>query len=144
MDPILIKFELCAEDRARLDRIAEGLENLKPSPLAGEAADVMAQLANTIKVAEGSADTAPAPELPDPADTAAPFAAVLVVTQELVRQKAIELSAANGGKLKARVRAVVNTYSPSITELPEAALSEVWARLVALEKEVDKNGDVNN
>lgn len=110
-----ITIQLCAEDRARLDRILAALEN-QPDHVA-QPAQVPAE------EPQPTEDTAPwekpaeAKEVPN-------------ITHNVIQKKVVELSAA--GK-KAEVREVVMAYASKVSDIPEDKLAEVWKKLYALE-----------
>ena len=156
-----ITIELCAEDRARLDRLAEALERktcdkcvataleYKEAVLAEAQADPIQQkLAETLAKAstptekpteaagEAKADPAPIDHPADetlPWETAAPAEeAKQTITQDQLQQKVMQLAAANNGALKAKVRQIVNAYAKKVSDIPEDKRDEVWYRLTAL------------
>lgn len=155
-----IIIELCAEDRARLDRLAEALEALqppttrieRPNPDQLTIDDVQQKLAETLAKAEtpaeppknateeAKAETLPTDhptaeetpwEEPAPAEDAKPAA-----TLEQIQQKVVQLAAGNNGAKKARVREIINAYAKKVSDLPVDKWDEVWYKLTALEKEV--------
>ena len=159
-----ITIELCAEDRARLDRLAEALERKTCDKCVSSALEVLGQrpaaetdpiqqkLADTLAKAETpteapknaagevKAETAPTDhpvdeELPWKEDTQ-PEGVKPTVTLEQIQRKVTLLAAADAGKKKARVREIVNAYAKKVSLLPEDKWTEVWDKLTALEKEV--------
>ena len=113
-----IVFELCAEDRARMDNILAALREL-----------------STPKVEEVKpeqhpvADPFPAPtEVAAPAETARTIPADIKV--EEVQAKVVALSAA--GK-KDAVRAIVKSYAEKVSDIPADKRGEVWVKLCELE-----------
>ena len=127
-----IVFELCAEDRARLDKIIEGLGRHDCSRCAN---DVAKYVVGTLETAQEPAnapepikdETAPPePEVVAPA-TEAPVA---TVDKSDIQRKVVELSAA--GK-KAQVRDVITAYAAKVSDIPEDKTAEVWQKLTALE-----------
>lgn len=159
-----ITIELCAEDRARLDRLAEALERracdkcvaaalgmigttkqpVEADPLQQKLAETLAKAnAPTEKPTEaaGEAKATPAP-IDHPADdtlpweTAAPAEeAKPTITQEQLQQKVTQLAAANNGALKVKVREIVTAYAKKVSDVPEDKRAEVWDKLTDLEKE---------
>ena len=136
MNEIKIITELCAEDRARLDRIAGLLE-----------ADIEAKLRTPKTTAETPQKTAePEPQgntQPEPATQAQPQKAEPVsaeteepkpekvyVNVEDIRRLVVTLSAS--GK-KDKAREVIQTYARTVSDLPADKYAEVWAKLKALE-----------
>lgn len=134
-----ITIELCAEDRARLDKIIAGLAGLTPScdACVKQVLDIV-QPAPAVKpqnepqAAEEPAktETLPKEETPAAAEEDKPS-----ITLAQVQQKVIQLSAANKGAKKNAVREVVNAYAARVTDLPEDKWLEVWDKLTALEQE---------
>ena len=134
-----ITLELCAEDRARLDRLAEALEkyphkceNCAKSVAEGVAAFVAKEVNNQseepdIKAQEPTKEEPPAT---NPADEPEPS-----VTLEQIQQKVIELAAGNNGAKKAKVREIINAYAQKVSDLPVDKWEEVWDKLTALESE---------
>jgi hypothetical protein len=160
-----ITIELCTEDRARLDRLtaalekraaqeepltvidpmqkalAETLAKATPSETAGnepQATEEPTKAETPIK--EETRETAPW----DPIETFAqhgekpkPEEAKPAVTLPQIQQKVVQLSAADNGKKKAKVREIIVAYSPTVSgikDMPET-WSSIWESLTALEKE---------
>lgn len=124
-----ITIELCAEDRARLDRIAAALDNIGTpyaAPAAIQEAPEKPQDAPKAEVVE-----IPAPEAEKPAEVQEPAPAI---TLDMIRQKVTQLMAA-GAEKKDGARDVVKSYAPNITGLGEMPdkWPEIWAKLTALE-----------
>lgn len=134
-----ITIELSAEDRARLDRLAEALEkyphkceNCAKSVAEGVAAFV-AEAVNTPSEEPKSEPQEPMKEEPlatNPADENEP-----AVTLEQIQQKVIQLAAGNNGAKKAKVREIINAYAQKVSDLPVDKWEEVWAKLTAVESE---------
>lgn len=129
-----ITIELCAEDRARLDRIIEGLQ-LAIMPKAE--AELAAQTQKTTPKTE---EEKPHENAPAETETTADHAKHEEteqerpsVTLEQIQQKVIQLCAANGGANKAKVRDIVTAHSKTVTDLPMNKWAEVWKALTALE-----------
>lgn len=140
-----ITIELCAEDRARLDKLNERLEalidvtltNLDKEPKAKQA-----ELNDPVEAPKNAQEEPkatdhptldPFPETPTPKEEPSEAPAKEAkpdVTMEMLRGKAITLAAA--GK-KDQVRDVVHPYAPKVTELPEDKWAEVYEKLTALE-----------
>ena len=99
-----ITIELSAEDRARLDRLAEALEK-----------------ASCISVS--AVNEEPVKEEPVKPTTK-------TVDRAELRAKVIELSAKG---LKEQTRDVVRAYAATVTTVPEDKLAECYEKLVALE-----------
>ena len=133
-----IIIELCAEDRARLDKIIEKLENV--SPRCDSCVKAFVDLAQG-KAAEAPEITADEPQpvepkqtQPEPEKAAAPKdeddSPTPEVTVEDIRSKVLQLSGA--GK-KDAVRAIITQYAPKVTDIPADKRAEVLEKLTALE-----------
>lgn len=152
-----ITIELCAEDRARLDRIAAAIEKRTDqveritaerdeAPTASTPDPIKDRLKEVLAATEAPKNAPTATEAPNPpttqpteetltAEETAPWEeAKPTVTTEQIRQKVILLSAA-GGQKKAKAREIVSAYAAKISDLPEDKLTEVWDKLTALETE---------
>ena len=118
-----IAIELCAEDRARLDRLAEALERRTCDKCVSAAIEyVKAPAAPTEDKPKQEATTEEAP----PGDE--PQAKQSVDRAEL-RAKVIELSAKG---LKEQTRDIVKAYAPTVKDVPEDKLAECYNKLAAL------------
>lgn len=150
-----ITIELCAEDRARLDRLAEALERkacdkcvtaaigyveaareqtTKPDPIQEALAETIAKAeapknATEEAQAETPTTTPPAEEEPTVAEKAEPTAAKKVDRAEL-KAKVIQLCAKG---LKEQTRDIVRAYAQTVTDVPEDKIAECYAKLEALE-----------
>ena len=103
-----ITIQLCAEDRARLDHIIEGLRFL------------VNQEAEAAPVEE------PKPEpIPEPIKEETP-----TVTAADLQTKVVSL--VQSGK-KDEVKDIITAYAPRVGEIPEDKLAEVMGKLKALE-----------
>ena len=156
-----ITIELCAEDRARLDRLTLALENnvhncegcvksalewkeIQQDPIQQAIADALARAEKTPteKPTEApEAPTAQAAPIDHPADEDLPWEAAApaeepkpTITQDQLQQKVMQLAAANNGAMKAKVREIVNAYAKKVSDIPEDKRAEVWDKLTALEK----------
>lgn len=125
-----ITIELCAEDRARLDKILVVLEN---HPNCGPCLETVKDLADAIEAQpeapkqeeptqpeEPKQETAPEPE-PEP---------VAKYTPNDIQQAAVRLIAA--GK-KQQVREIVQAYAGKISDIPADKCGEVMDKLAELE-----------
>lgn len=155
----IITFEFCAEDRARLDRLAEALERrtcdqcvasaleamqanqpqpTEPDPVQKALAETLNRATKAQKSPENAAGEA---EVPTPATTpqkeetpkdekpAAP-ATEKKVSQTDVRALYVKLSA--GGKKK-EAQAIILPISTTISGIPDDKVLEVYKKLSALE-----------
>lgn len=134
-----ITIELCAEDRARLDRLAEALEkyphkceNCAKTVAEGVTAFVAKEVSAPSEEpkSEPQEPTKEEPPATNPDDGPEPS-----VTLEQIQQKVIELAAGNNGAKKAKVREIINAYAQKVSDLPVDKWEEVWAKLTALESE---------
>ena len=153
-----ITIELCAEDRARIDKLTDALERRirqahyiiehterpEPAPkddLQEKLAEVVASVsAETVENAAEEAETPTTTENPtEPTNEAQEEPAEAkqaeepkkpTVTMAMLTNKAITLSAAG---LKDKVRDVVHQYAKTVTSLPEDKWAEVYEKLNALE-----------
>ena len=114
---IKLTFELCAEDRARLDKIIDSLSELFIS----EAVDVA-----PADAAEVKEETKPEPVEEEEAKP--------TVSLDEVRLLVQKLATPSSGKRDA-VRAIVMTYAKSVSDIPVDKLDEVYTELVKLDKE---------
>ena len=106
-----IVIELCAEDRARLDAIIDGLQNCFAVP--GEI------LTTDFAASFPDPQLAPA-EAPAPVEAPAPAP----VPSLAEFQKAITLRCAESAAVKTKVRELVNRFAPSVSEIPEEKRAE--------------------
>ena len=121
----VIEFKLCAEDRARLDDIIAGLAALVPGAMS-DAAVATLEVKQVELPVEGAAHLEP-PADPEPA----PVPAVKPVSLAEF-QKAITLRCAESAKTKEAVRALVNQYATSVSDIPEDKRPEVLAKLAEI------------
>lgn len=146
----VITIELCAEDRARLDRLAKAEEynsklleavllhltdeGAKPGPVApvqveppATSPDTATETADAVTppVAHPADEVAPW-EAPDPAP--APKAEVSLAEF----QKALSLRCAESDTTKAKVRALLHEYAEAASKVPADKRAEVLERLAAL------------
>lgn len=123
-----ITIELCAEDRARLDRIIEALEKkaaagIWPENLGSEA--IPEPTPAEAEPAKIDPPVAPAPaEVKTEPQTA--------ITQADIQRRVVELSAA-GNKQKAAVRLIVKRYADRVSQIPAEAYAEVMEQLDQVE-----------
>lgn len=132
-----ITIELCAEDRARLDLIIEGLRLIAQPKAEAELANDPAEEPKTAPTTEAvkpresiptETETKAEPIKEEPAEpTVAPEP---TVTPAEVQAKVISL--VQSGK-RDEVKAIVTTYAPRVGEIPEDKLAEVMTKLSALE-----------
>lgn len=158
MNTITITMELCAEDRARLDRLAEAMEkracdscvtsaleimkSQQPDPVQKALAETLAKAetpAEAPKTATEATEAEPLPTIPEekeePAE-AKDSSDAPPVTLEQIQQKVISIAAVNKDK-KAKVREIINAYGSKVSDLKDKPdkWAEVWAQLAALESE---------
>lgn len=122
-----IIFQLCQEDRDRLDRIIAGLERGVPEGKRNEArqpepAEVEGQMSM-----EDIPLVTPEEKPAEAKETAKEEPAV---SKADIQKKVVTLSAA--GK-KVEVKKIVTEYATKVSDIPEEKLAEVWQKLTALE-----------
>ena len=122
-----ITIELCAEDRARLDRLAEAMERKTCDKCVTTAIDAMKQKPEA-PIKEEEVTTAPVEETPT--EEVAQTEPVQTVDRGALRAKVIELSAKG---FKEQTKDIVRAYAPTVSSVPEEKLSECFEKLVALE-----------
>lgn len=154
-----IIIELCAEDRARLDRLAEAMERktcdkcvaaavecmkcaaeakVESDPIQEKLAETLANAneaveapKNATEEAETSTLTTEPPKEEEPtAEEPATAPTAKKVDRADLRAKVIELSAKG---LKDQTRDIVKSYAPTVKDVPEDKLAECYAKLEALE-----------
>ncbi len=128
-----ITIELCAEDRARLDRLAEALER-KACDKCVTAAIQLVKNEQEPVVVETQTEITPVveplmEEKPTEKDPE-PQTPVRTVARAELRAKVIDLSAKG---LKDQVRDVVKSFAETVKDVPDEKLAECYDRLVALE-----------
>jgi hypothetical protein len=143
-----ITIELCAEDRARLDRLTAALDNATPNCSA--CAETVAKIVKDTPAeatqgsqdepkAEAEENTQPTDEVPwevaEAVAEAASEAPKPTVTLEQIQQKVRQLAAGFGGAKRAAVRDIINAYAAKVSDIPEDKWPEVWVKLSALEQE---------
>lgn len=126
-----ITIELCAEDRARLDRLAEALERKTCDKCVTSAIQLVKGEQEPVQAPEAitPASKPPGEEKPVEKDPE-PQTPVRTVDRAELRAKVIDLSAKG---LKDQVRDIVKAYAPTVKDVPDDNLVECYDRLVALE-----------
>lgn len=126
-----ITIELCAEDRARLDRIAELLEAFKGGTNPAQAPKKAEAPATTQAEPKKAPEAKAAAQEPKKAEAPAqPVAeAAPEVKLEDVQRLVVEL--ATNGK-KAEARDIVKSYAERVTEIPADKYPEVFHKLRAV------------
>lgn len=155
-----ITIELCSEDRARLDRLAEALERRacdkcvatamefaklkvapKPEtdPVQQALAETLAKATDTVEAPKNAPEeaetstlttTPPEEEKPTAEEPTTPPSEEKPVGRAELRAKVIELSAKG---LKEQVKEIVREYAQTVTDIPEDRVSECYMRLANLE-----------
>ncbi len=154
-----ITIELCTEDRARLDRLADLLEKrslqagelltigaaesktAEPDPVQAALAETLSKVTKAGKAQEspknatGEAEASTLPTTPEKEETPTAGEATQPATEKTVTQKDIralyvKLSAA--GKKK-EAQAIILPYATAITAIPDDKCGEVYGKLIALE-----------
>ena len=121
-----ITIELCAEDRARLDRLAEALEKRTCDKCVATAIEFVKTATEEKREPEAKAEDAAPPGDEKPTVTDQPRK----VERGELRAKVIELSAKG---FKAQTRDIVQAYAPTVASVPEDMIAECYDKLVALE-----------
>lgn len=116
-----ICFELCKEDRARLDAIISVLDRLASAP--ASAPVPVAVPTETVAEEPKPADPVAPPFDVDPAPDPVSLADF---------QKAVTTRCAESPAVKKAVKALVNKYADSISAIPEDKRSEVLAELAKI------------
>lgn len=133
MNNINVTIELCAEDRARLDKILEaliGATTLKPVLQTKPVAPIAPAETKTEEPAPVKKEE-PKKEEPAPVEPEKPAAApVPEVTTAELQSKVVKLVSA--GK-KDEARGIVMEYAKSVSDIPAEKRAEVMERLNALE-----------
>ena len=133
---ITVTVELCAEDRARLDKIFEALttnvagyavEQFERYLAEKQAAVAAPVTAEAVEETQPTVDTTHEEKPAEAQETAKEEPSV---SKADIQRKVVELSSA--GK-KAEVRDIVKAYADKVSTIPEDKLAEVWAKLTALE-----------
>lgn len=125
MNNVTLTINLSADDRARLDKIIELLEQpalprTAPEIVQRSKADgIETTLAMSPGVIEFTCEEAPKEEVK--------------ITPEQIQQKVIQLCAT--GTKKDKTREIVNAYAPKVSAIPEDKRAEVWEKLLTLEAE---------
>lgn len=90
------------------------------------------------EAASPTEDTPPEEEKPTEAKETPAAETQPTVTLEQIQQKVIQICAADGGKKKAAAREIINAYGTKVSDLKDQPdkWTEVWDKLIALEKEV--------
>ena len=136
MNEIKVITELCAEDRARIDKLTAAIERMAEDmeppviALAGTPfeAEPPAEVAfDILKEGTGVAMGTIAEEAPadEPEEKEVPEH-----TQAELQQKVISL--VSSGK-KDEVKAVIEQYAPRVSAIPAEKINEVWDKLTELE-----------
>ena len=137
-----ITIELCAEDRARQDKLIEKLDELitvlesmrassVPTSHPTEPQETLEEepKAETLPTEETPQETTQEPESTVPDEVVEP-----TVTIEQIQQKVVQLAAAGTDK-KAKVREIISAYGTKVSDLKDKPekWDEVWQKLTALE-----------
>lgn len=125
-----ITIELCAEDRARLDRLAEALESKQPITVVQEPATP--QVAETHSTAEESPAVAPIIEEPTPEPVEEPKPVEVKPVSLAEFQKAVAMTCAKGAAQKAAARELITKYAASVTAVPEDKRAEIMDAMAML------------
>lgn len=131
----IIEIKLCAEDRARLDRLAAALENARTPIIVDETLaeledyerpEIAPKSPQEAPEAEQGETTPPEPETPKEAEEPAAPA----VSDDDLRSKYMTLSAT---PKREQARQIIKAYAEKISDIPEGKRAEVLEKLTALE-----------
>ena len=141
MNEIKITTELCAEDRARIDRLTAALEGLTAgigsvgTPYAANNVSNVVEAPKTdteVPKDETPAEPETAPAEPETTDDETTNAKeVPEHTQAELQQKVISLVSAGN---KDDVKKIIEQYAPRVSAIPAEKINEVWDKLATLEK----------
>lgn len=141
-----IEIQLCKEDRARLDRIIEGLDALEHETVQTLTAKAEGAIPESPTAPQDEPE-AQTQELVNPTEETStseategdtpPWEEKPTVTLEQIQQKVLQLATVNGGAKKASVRTIISAYGSKVSDLKEQPdkWTEVWEKLTALESE---------
>ena len=116
-----ITIELCAEDRARLDRLAEALEKRACDTCVTSATETTKEEVKDSVADEEETTAAEDVTKSEPEKT---------VDRAVLRAKVIELSAKG---LKEQTRDIVRAYAQTVTSVPDDKVAECYEKLLKLE-----------
>lgn len=131
-----ITIELCQEDRARLDKIIEALEESRTIVVNNMSAAPNVELdepkVETEELMEGQVTVEEIAETTEqsPVEEVPVEEPIKVVSLSDIQKKVVELSAA--GK-KAEVRDIITKYANRVSAIPAEHTAEVWNQLIGLE-----------
>ncbi len=140
MNEIKVITELCAEDRARIDRLTAALEGLTAGIGSVGTPYAVNNISNVVEApkTDTEAPKAETPAEPEsvPAEVGAPaeepdVKEVPEHTQAELQQKVISL--VSGGK-KDDVKKIIEQYAPRVSAIPAEKINEVWDKLLVLEQ----------
>lgn len=143
MNEIKVITELCAEDRARIDRLTTALERLveanAPVDIESRGGLLVPATPNPFSegIVEAPAEPESVPEEPEsvPEEAGAPddepdVKEVPEHTKAELQQKVISIVTA--GK-KDEVKAIIEQYAERVSAIPDEKINEVWDKLTKLE-----------
>lgn len=137
-----ITIELCAEDRARIDRLTAAMETRTQQveeylagnyePRKPEETTPTEPKNEPEKAEPGETNEHPAEQEPMPWGEPEPVqeAEAPTVTAQELQKKVVDLCAKG---MKDKVRAIVNAYAAKVSDIPEDKRGEVYEQLTALE-----------
>lgn len=128
---ITVTVELCAEDRARLDRIAELLTPVQPPECKTAEPAEPAQETPTAPVEEKPTENPPEAETPATPDPAPAEEPEKVPTADELRAVVQTLIAAGH---RDAVKAIVQTYAAKVSDVPADKRAECIEKLQALKE----------
>lgn len=125
-----IIIELCAEDRARLDAIIEGLNNITATP-ATATLEAIPEVPAPAEQSEPADAPAPAPIVEPTTVEPTPAEPEVKPISLAEFQKAVTLAVSKGAPKKT-IKAIINKYAPSVSEVPEDKRAEAVAALAEI------------
>ena len=138
-----ITIELCAEDRARLDRLAEALEKScsvkaveqKEDPVQKALADALDKASKATEshaeaTEEQTPTITPQTEEKPTREEPEPTAPIQTVSRAELGAKVREMMTKG---FKEQTKEIVKSYAPTVPAVPDDKVAECYAKLVALE-----------
>lgn len=152
MNEIKVITELCAEDRARVDKLTEALlKNVhncegcvqatirmaQDQHAADKPTDVPKNASQEPAEQEAPATTPKEEEKPTEAKEAPTEEPKPTVTLAQIQQKVVQLCAGFDGKKKPAVREIISAYGAKVSDLKDQPekWDEVWDKLIKLEEQ---------
>lgn len=122
----LITIELCAEDRARIDRLTAALEGMQTPTVTLEGLAALNPCTALPEVVAPATEPKPAPAPAEEKKPAVTLDDVRAIVQKLVGP---------GSTKKEAAKAIVKSYGTKVSDIPADKYSEALERLTALAEE---------